>query len=69
MSNATDRFVAQAHQRSPTADPEGNNLLKAGAGIKRSSKETAQKMENIIIANVSGLQEDVLTRLPNVETI
>ena len=32
--DAADRFVAQTHQHSHAADPEGNNLFKARAGIK-----------------------------------
>ena len=38
-----ERFVAQSHQCSHAADPEGNDLLKARAGIKRSAKDTAEK--------------------------
>ena len=30
---------------------------------------TAQKTQNIITANIAGLQEDVLARLPKLETI
>ena len=41
--DAADRFVAQTHQHSHAADPEGNDLLKARAGIKRSAKDTAEK--------------------------
>ena len=66
--DGADRF-AQTHQHTPTADPEGNNLLKARAGIKRSAKDTAEKTQNIITANIAGLQENVLARLPNIETI
>ena len=67
--NAADRFVAQTHQHSHAADPEGNDLLKARAGIKRSAKNTAEKTQNIITSNIAGLQENVLARLPNIETI
>ena len=42
-----DRFVAQTHQHTHAADPEGNNLLKARAGIKRSARDTAEKTQNI----------------------
>ena len=57
------------HQHSHTADPEGNDLLKARTGIKRSAKDTAEKTQSIITANIAGLQENVLARLPNLETI
>ena len=67
--DAADRFVAQTHQHGHAADPEGNNLLKAGAGIKRSAKNTAGKTQNIITANIAGLEENVLARLSNIETI
>ena len=67
--DAADRFVAQTHKYSHAADSEGSNLLKARAGIKRSAKDTAEKKHNIITANIAGLQENVLARLPNVETI
>ena len=67
--DAADRFVAQAHKHGQTADPEGNNLLKARAGIKRSAKNTAGKTQNIITANIAGLEENVLARLSKIETI
>ena len=64
--DVADRFVAQTHQHTHAADPEGNDLLKARAGIKRSSKDTAEKTQNIITANTAGLQENVLAGLPNI---
>ena len=67
--DAANRFVAQTHQPIHAADSVGNDLLKARAGIKRSAKDTAEKTQNIITANIAGLQESVLARLPNVETI
>ena len=67
--DAADKFVAQTHQHGHAADPEGNNLLKARAGIKRSAKNTAGKTQNIITANIAGLEENVLVRLSNIETI
>ena len=67
--DAADRFVAQAHQHLHAADPEGNNLLKARAGIKRSAKNTAGKTQNIITANIARLEENVLARLSKIETI
>ena len=67
--DAADRFVAQTHQHGHAADPEGNNLLKARAGIKRSAKNTAGKTQNIITANIAELRENVLARLSNIETI
>ena len=67
--DAADRFVAQTHQHGHAADPEGNNLLKAKAGIKRSAKNTAGKTQNIITANIAELKENVLARLSNIETI
>ena len=67
--DAADRFVAQTHQRTHAADPEGNDLLKATAERKRSAKDTAEKTQNIITANIAGLQGNVLARLPNIETI
>ena len=67
--DAADRFVTQIHQHTHAADPEGKDSLKPRAGIKRSAKETAEKTQNIITANTAGLQENVLARLPNIETI
>ena len=67
--DGVDRFVAQTHERTHAADPKGNDLLKPRAGIKRSVKDTAEKTQNIITANIAGLQENVLARLPNKETI
>ena len=67
--DAADRFVAQTHQHTHAANPRGNDLLKARAGIKRSAKDTAEKTQNIITTNIAGLQENVLARLPNIETI
>ena len=67
--DAADRFAAQTHQHSHATDLEGNNLLKLRAGIKRSAKDTAKKTQNIITANIAGLQESGLARLPNVEII
>ena len=67
--DGADGFVAQTHQHTHAADPEGNDLLKARAGIKRSAKDTAEKKQNIITANIVGLQENVLARLPTIETI
>ena len=67
--DAAYRFVAQTHQHGHAADPEGNNLLKTGAGIKRFAKNTAGKTQNIITANIAGLEENVLARLSNIETI
>ena len=67
--DGADRFVAQTQQHTHAADPKGNNLLKARAEIKRSAKDTAEKMQNIITANIAGLQENVLARLPNIGTI
>ena len=63
------RFVAETHQHTHAADPEGNDLLKARAGIKRFAKDTAEKTQNIITTNIAGPQENVLARLPNIETI
>ena len=67
--DAADRFVAQTQEHGHAADPEGNNLLKARAGIIRSAKSTAGKTQNIITANIVGLEENVLARLSNIETI
>ena len=67
--DTADRFVAQTHQHTHAADPNGNDLLKARAGIKRSAKDTVEKIQKIITANIAGLQENVLVRLPNIETI
>ena len=67
--DAADRFIAQKHQNSHAADPEGNDLFKARAGIKRSAKDTAEKTQNIITVNIAGLRENVLARLPNIETV
>ena len=67
--DAADRFVAQTHQHGHAADPEGNNLLKARAAMKRSAKNTAGKTQNIITTNIAGLEENVLARLSNIETI
>ena len=67
--DAAGRFFAQTHQHGHAADPEGNNLLKVRAGIKRSAKNTAGKTQNIITANIAGLEENVLARLSNIETI
>ena len=63
------KFVTQTHQHSHAADPEDNDLLKARARIKRSAKDTAEKTQNIITINIARLHENVLARLPNVETI
>ena len=41
--DAVDRFVVETHQCTHAADPEGNDLLKEIAGIKRSAKDTAGK--------------------------
>ena len=43
--------------------------MKARAVIKRSAKNTAEKRQNIITANTVGLQENVMVRLPSIETI
>ena len=67
--NTAAKFVAQTHQHTQAADPESNNLLKARAGIKQSAKDTAEKTQNISTTNIAGLQENVLARLPNIETI
>ena len=67
--DAADKFVAQAHQHVHAADLEGNNLLKARAGIKRSAKNKAGKTQNIITANIAGLEENVMARLSKIETI
>ena len=66
--DGADRFVAQTHQHTHAADPEGNDLLKARAGIKRSAKDTAEKTQNIT-TNIARPQENVLARLTNIETI
>ena len=67
--DAAARFATQTDQHTHAADPEGNNLLKARAGIKRSARDTAEKTQNIITTNIAGFQENVLARLPNIETI
>ena len=59
----------QRQNNTHAADPEGNDLLKGRAGIKRSAKDTAEKTHNIIKANIAGLQENVLARRPRTETI
>ena len=51
--DAAARFVAQTHQHTHAADPEGNDLLKARAGIKRSAKDTSEKMQNIITTKIA----------------
>ena len=43
--DTADRFVAQTHQHTPAADPNANDLLKARAGIKRSAKDTVEKIK------------------------
>ena len=58
----------QTHQHTHAADPEGNDLLKTRAEIKWSAKDTVQKTQNIT-ANMAGFQQNVLERLPNIETI
>ena len=69
--DAAARFVAQTNpnQHTHATDPEGNDLLEARAGIKRSARDTAEKTQNIITTNIAGFQENVLARLPNIETI
>ena len=67
--DAAGRFVAQTHEHTHAADPEGNNFLKPRPGIKRSAKDTAEKTQNIITVNTAELQENVLARLPNIEAI
>ena len=67
--DAADRFVAQTHEQTHAADPEGNDFLKPRPGIKRSAKDTAEKTQNIITVNTAELQENVLAQLPNIETI
>ena len=51
--DAADRFVAQTHQHTHAADPKGNDLLKTTAERKRSSKDTAEKTQNIITVNIA----------------
>ena len=41
--------------------------MKPGAGIKRPAKDTEEKTQKIITANIAGLQENVLARLPSIE--
>ena len=67
--DAVDRFVAQTHQRSHVADSKSNDLLKVRAGLKRSAKETAKKLSNFITTDIAKLKENVMARLPKVETI
>ena len=67
--DAAARFVTQTNQHTHATDPEGNDLLEATAGIKRSARYTAEKTQNIITTNIAGFQENVLARLPNTETI
>ena len=65
--DASDRFLTQTHQHSHPANPKDNDFMKGRARKKkRSAKDTAEKTQNITTA---GLQEDVLARLPNIETI
>ena len=64
-----EKFVSQTQQHTHAADPEGNDLLKERAAIKRSAKDTAEKTQNIIAANIAALQENTLARMPNIETI
>ena len=66
--DAAARFITQTHQHTHAADPEGNDLLKARAGIKRSAKDTAEKTQNIT-TDIAGFQENVLAQLPNIATI
>ena len=45
--DAADRFVAQTHQHTHAADPEGNDLLKARAGgIKPSAKDSRKNAKH-----------------------
>ena len=67
--DVADRFVAQTQQHNHAAYPEGNDLLKARVGIKRSAKDTVENTKNIITANIAGLQGNVLAQLPNIESI
>ena len=67
--DAADMFVSQTHQHTHAADREGDDLLKGRAGIKRSAKDTAEKSQNIIKANIAELQKNVMARLPSIETI
>ena len=44
--------------------------MKIKSGIKQSAKDTwEKKKQNIITANIAGIQEDLFARLSNVETI
>ena len=43
--------------------------MKARAAIKRSAKDAAEATQNLIAASIAGFQENVIARLPNVETI
>ena len=47
MLDATAKFVTQVHQHNHAADLEGNDLLKASAGIKWSAKDTAEKRKKL----------------------
>ena len=47
MLDAAAKFVTQIHQHNHAADLEGNDLLKASAGIKWSAKDTAEKRKKL----------------------
>ena len=65
--DAAARFVVQTHQHTHAAFPEGNNLFKARAGIKDLQKTQQKKRKTS--PQLTGLEENVLARLPNIETI
>ena len=69
--DASDRIVAQAHQRIHAANLKGNNLLtvRNEAGIKLSVQDAAAKTINIITANKARVRKDILAWVPNIETI
>ena len=46
-----------------------NNFGCCGQVCCPNTSALSQKAQNIITANIAGLQENVLTRLPNIETI
>ena len=54
--DATDRFVGKTHLHGHAADVEVYDLLKARGGIKRFAKDTAEKSQNIITANITRLK-------------
>ena len=64
-----NNFLRQSGEHTHAPDPEKVLVEKSRSAIKRVAIETNASTNNIIAANIAGVTDNVLAKLPRMETM